>query len=340
MNAQHGNILDSQVNKQTKRSVEDWQASILGGNPNKNEQFESAPIGNKSNNSDNNNSIDQSFSHPTSDRNIVVDSNNNINNNTNNNINNNTNQNIPNSNNLVFNSPYINSYRHSPNIGTIAETRETDSIGTNEFNNSSNNNSSNRMNIKQGKQENDGNSSNENSSNNLNENELNNNKNNNDANENTNDLIDENGDVFVTNPLIEVEEDPELMKDCLQRLKHLNILHENHLITQDDYETRKSQIVDELTGTSTSSYLSRKHSKYRSTGTAKSHRLSTNTLERLPYHSPHQTPNQSHQSPHHMGSKPPSSNSGNKKLRKPRSYVPLFVLFVSVCVSCFDCLSF
>eukprot|EP01083_Nonionella_stella_P273992 929788_1 len=38
--------------------------------------------------------------------------------------------------------------------------------------------------------------------------------------------------------------------NCIQRLKHLKTLYDNELITQEDFETRKSQIVDELTGTS------------------------------------------------------------------------------------------
>jgi len=37
---------------------------------------------------------------------------------------------------------------------------------------------------------------------------------------------------------------------CIQRLKHLKTLYDNELITENDFETRKSQIVDELTGTS------------------------------------------------------------------------------------------
>lgn len=45
-------------------------------------------------------------------------------------------------------------------------------------------------------------------------------------------------------------------KDCVQRLKHLKTLYDNELITQEDFETRKSQIVDELTRTTgTSTYV-------------------------------------------------------------------------------------
>lgn len=45
-------------------------------------------------------------------------------------------------------------------------------------------------------------------------------------------------------------EDEALAKSCMQRIKHLKTLRDNELITQEDFETRKSQIVDQLTGTS------------------------------------------------------------------------------------------
>ena len=92
------------------------------------------------------------------------------------------------------------------------------------------------------------------------------------------------GYFYANNGMIDIEEDQELMKNGMQRLKHLNILLENNLITQGDYDVRKSQIVDELTGTSTSMYMSRKRSNYSTLSTGKSHRLSTNTLERSPFH--------------------------------------------------------
>ena len=44
--------------------------------------------------------------------------------------------------------------------------------------------------------------------------------------------------------------DSQTATSCIQRLKHLKTLYDNDLITQEDFETRKSQIVDELTGTS------------------------------------------------------------------------------------------
>eukprot|EP01084_Bolivina_argentea_P313987 543813_1 len=53
--------------------------------------------------------------------------------------------------------------------------------------------------------------------------------------------------------------DSQTATGCIQRLKHLKTLYDNDLITQDDFETRKSQIVDELTGTS--SGLSLRHSQ-------------------------------------------------------------------------------
>lgn len=41
---------------------------------------------------------------------------------------------------------------------------------------------------------------------------------------------------------------------CIQRLKHLKTLYDAELITQQDFETRKTQIVDQLTGTSSGRY--------------------------------------------------------------------------------------
>ena len=41
-----------------------------------------------------------------------------------------------------------------------------------------------------------------------------------------------------------------MANSCIQRLRHLKTLYDAELITQQDFETRKSQIVDELTGTS------------------------------------------------------------------------------------------
>ena len=45
-------------------------------------------------------------------------------------------------------------------------------------------------------------------------------------------------------------QEEQLANSCIQRLKHLKTLYDAELITQQDFETRKSQIVDELTGTS------------------------------------------------------------------------------------------
>ena len=45
-------------------------------------------------------------------------------------------------------------------------------------------------------------------------------------------------------------QDEAIANSCIQRLKHLKTLYDAELITQQDFETRKSQIVDELTGTS------------------------------------------------------------------------------------------
>mmetsp|Transcript_55147 Transcript_55147/g.49645 ORF Transcript_55147/g.49645 Transcript_55147/m.49645 type:complete len:425 (-) Transcript_55147:190-1464(-) len=51
-----------------------------------------------------------------------------------------------------------------------------------------------------------------------------------------------------------------MANSCIQRLKHLKTLYDAELITQVDFETRKSQIVDELTGTS-SGTLKNSHRK-------------------------------------------------------------------------------
>ena len=52
------------------------------------------------------------------------------------------------------------------------------------------------------------------------------------------------------------QEDTETLKSAMQRLKNLNTLKDNKLISLQEFETRKSQIVDELTGTS-ASYVSK-----------------------------------------------------------------------------------
>lgn len=44
--------------------------------------------------------------------------------------------------------------------------------------------------------------------------------------------------------------DEEILCAAVQRLQHLKTLFSSDLITQEDFELRKSQIVDELTGTS------------------------------------------------------------------------------------------
>lgn len=50
-------------------------------------------------------------------------------------------------------------------------------------------------------------------------------------------------------------QEEQLANSCIQRLKHLKTLYDAELITQQDFETRKSQIVDELTGTSSGTLL-------------------------------------------------------------------------------------
>merc|ERR1712083_615465 len=57
-------------------------------------------------------------------------------------------------------------------------------------------------------------------------------------------------------------------KDCVQRLKHLKTLYDNELITQEDFETRKSQIVDELTKTTGTSTNARKRSTMANTSSS------------------------------------------------------------------------
>ena len=54
--------------------------------------------------------------------------------------------------------------------------------------------------------------------------------------------------------LIKVMESPDpeqdaAAKDCIQRLKHLRTLSDNQMISAQEYELRKTQIIDELTGT-------------------------------------------------------------------------------------------
>ena len=50
-------------------------------------------------------------------------------------------------------------------------------------------------------------------------------------------------------PPVGNDEQSPLMKDCMQRLKRLDILRSNGFITDQEYQTRKRQIVDELTDT-------------------------------------------------------------------------------------------
>ena len=126
------------------------------------------------------------------------------------------------------------------------------------------------------------------------------------------------GNFSANNGIIDVEEDEELMTG-IQRLKRLKTLVEYNLITQEDYDARQSQIVDELTGTSASTYISRKRSNYPTSSTEKSHRLSTKTLERLPFHGPCGSPvspislNQCVNSPN------PSQSNSNSEKKKHKS---------------------
>ena len=106
-----------------------------------------------------------------------------------------------------------------------------------------------------------------------------------------------NGGNFYANNryrMIDIEEDEELMQG-IQRLKRLKVLFEYNLITQEDHDSRKSQIVDELTGTSasTSTYMSRK----------------PDTPERLPFHGSPGSPNQSANSPNPTEKKKQKSGS-------------------------------
>ena len=71
------------------------------------------------------------------------------------------------------------------------------------------------------------------------------------------------------------DEQSPLMKDCMQRLKRLDILRSNGCITDQEYQTRKRQMIDELTDTTltyhhlsvTVTSMSATYGSHRTTGT-------------------------------------------------------------------------